>query len=89
MKKRFHPSGRVAPLPVQVPVAAAEQARATLPVPAPQFAEKTSEQQELKQRADLMERRLVAASRLIAGLGRWGGCKGCRRGGFPLNPYER
>lgn len=34
-----------------------------------QFEEKTAEQQDLKQKADLMERRLVAASRLIAGLG--------------------
>lgn len=34
-----------------------------------QFEEKTAEQQDLKAKADLMERRLVAASRLIAGLG--------------------
>ena len=34
-----------------------------------QFEEKTAEQQELKAKADIMERRLVAASRLIAGLG--------------------
>eukprot|EP00898_Chlorokybus_atmophyticus_P006649 jgi/Chlat1/6986/Chrsp56S00523 len=34
-----------------------------------QFSEKTSEQQDLKARADLMEKRLTAASRLIAGLG--------------------
>lgn len=33
------------------------------------FSEKTSEQKELKDKADVMERRLVAASRLIAGLG--------------------
>lgn len=33
-----------------------------------QFEEKTSEQQDLKAKAELMERRLVAASRLIAGL---------------------
>ncbi|MEW5308429.1 MAG: hypothetical protein WDW38_000392 [Sanguina aurantia] len=41
-----------------------------------QFEAKTTEQQELKAKADLMERRLVSASRLIAGLGserlRWG-----------------
>lgn len=41
-----------------------------------QFEEKTAEQQDLKSKADLMERRLLAASRLIAGLGsertRWG-----------------
>lgn len=41
-----------------------------------QFETKTAEQQELKAKADLMERRLVSASRLIAGLGservRWG-----------------
>ncbi|GLI59150.1 hypothetical protein VaNZ11_000978 [Volvox africanus] len=34
-----------------------------------QFEEKTAEQQELKAKADLMERRLLAASKLIAGLG--------------------
>eukprot|EP00249_Psilotum_nudum_P025605 c30283_g1_i1 orf=249-848(+) len=34
-----------------------------------QFAENTAEQQELKRNADLMERRLNAASRLIEGLG--------------------
>ena len=34
-----------------------------------QFEEKTAEQKELKAKADLMERRLVAASQLIAGLG--------------------
>ncbi|KAF5830619.1 hypothetical protein DUNSADRAFT_14266 [Dunaliella salina] len=34
-----------------------------------QFEEKTAEQQDLKAKADLMERRLTAASRLIAGLG--------------------
>eukprot|EP00899_Mesostigma_viride_P018540 jgi/Mesvir1/26688/Mv20468-RA.1 len=33
------------------------------------FAEKTAEQQELKSKADLMEKRLTAASRLISGLG--------------------
>ena len=33
-----------------------------------QFEEKTAEQQDLKAKADLMERRLTAASRLIAGL---------------------
>eukprot|EP00878_Enallax_costatus_P040234 GHUV01046280.1.p1 GENE.GHUV01046280.1~~GHUV01046280.1.p1 ORF type:complete len:155 (-),score=42.17 GHUV01046280.1:116-580(-) len=33
-----------------------------------QFADKTAEQQELKAKAELMERRLVAAERLIAGL---------------------
>jgi len=33
-----------------------------------QFEEKTAEQRELKSRADLMERRLTAASKLIAGL---------------------
>lgn len=32
------------------------------------FGEKTTEQQELKEKADVMERRLAAASRLIAGL---------------------
>jgi predicted RNase H-like nuclease (RuvC/YqgF family) len=32
-----------------------------------QFEEKTAEQKELKAKADLMERRLIAASRLIAG----------------------
>lgn len=41
-----------------------------------QFETKTAEQQDLKAKADLMERRLVSASRLIAGLGservRWG-----------------
>ena len=34
-----------------------------------QFEEKTAEQRELKDKADTMERRLEAASRLIAGLG--------------------
>ena len=34
-----------------------------------QFEEKTAEQQQLKEKADTMERRLEAASRLIAGLG--------------------
>nr|Q9SMH3.1 RecName: Full=Dynein-1-alpha heavy chain, flagellar inner arm I1 complex; AltName: Full=1-alpha DHC; AltName: Full=Dynein-1, subspecies f [Chlamydomonas reinhardtii]CAB56598.1 1-alpha dynein heavy chain [Chlamydomonas reinhardtii] len=34
-----------------------------------QFEEKTAEQQDLKAKADLMERRLIAASKLIAGLG--------------------
>ncbi|WIA10356.1 hypothetical protein OEZ85_010548 [Tetradesmus obliquus] len=34
-----------------------------------QFADKTSEQQDLRAKADLMERRLLAAERLIAGLG--------------------
>uniref|UniRef100_A0A061RTL5 Dynein heavy chain 1, cytosolic n=1 Tax=Tetraselmis sp. GSL018 TaxID=582737 RepID=A0A061RTL5_9CHLO len=34
-----------------------------------QFAEKTAEQQELKEKAEVMERRLEAATRLIAGLG--------------------
>lgn len=34
-----------------------------------QFADKTAEQQDLKAKAELMERRLVAAERLIAGLG--------------------
>ena len=34
-----------------------------------QFAEKTAEQQELKEKAELMEKRLEAATRLIAGLG--------------------
>ncbi|KXZ49756.1 DHC2 protein [Gonium pectorale] len=34
-----------------------------------QFEEKTAEQQDLKTKADLMERRLIAASKLIAGLG--------------------
>ena len=33
-----------------------------------QFAQKTSEQLDLKAKADLMERRLTAASKLIAGL---------------------
>jgi hypothetical protein len=33
-----------------------------------QFEEKTAEQKELKAKADLMERRLIAASRLIAGM---------------------
>ena len=41
-----------------------------------QFEEKTAEQKELKDKADVMERRLEAASKLIAGLGservRWG-----------------
>lgn len=34
-----------------------------------QFADKTTEQQDLKAKAELMERRLLAAERLIAGLG--------------------
>lgn len=34
-----------------------------------QFADKTAEQQDLKAKAELMERRLIAAERLIAGLG--------------------
>lgn len=34
-----------------------------------QFAAKTTEQQELRAKAELMERRLVTAERLIAGLG--------------------
>uniref|UniRef100_A0A383W4S5 Dynein-1, subspecies f n=1 Tax=Tetradesmus obliquus TaxID=3088 RepID=A0A383W4S5_TETOB len=34
-----------------------------------QFADKTAEQQDLRAKADLMERRLLAAERLIAGLG--------------------
>ena len=34
-----------------------------------QFSEKTAEQQELKDKADTMERRLTAASKLISGLG--------------------
>ena len=42
-----------------------------------QFHEKTTEQQELKEKADTMERRLTAASKLISGLGseqkRWTG----------------
>lgn len=33
-----------------------------------QFAQKTSEQLDLKAKADLMERRLIAASKLIEGL---------------------
>lgn len=47
-----------------------EQLNSQLALLRSQFEEKTTEQQDLKQKADLMERRLVAASRLIAGLGR-------------------
>lgn len=46
-----------------------EELNAMLATLSKQFEEKTAEQQDLKQKADLMERRLVAASRLIAGLG--------------------
>lgn len=46
-----------------------EQLNTELAALSKQFEEKTAEQQDLKAKADLMERRLNAASRLIAGLG--------------------